>query len=312
VRRVDRLVAVYRGVAVILVFWLIDAWIQAATGWSLGGPAEAERLSGIFGAGNLKLGPALASLSAFLLWIARERWGRRGLAVAVVVLLGPILLAGSRASWLVFGLVVLAFVWRDTRRPLPFVLAGLAALLLGVAAAGLAWRESGAFQARVQRTLLVLRGSPQDLDEALAGRLRIWTTSAAMIAAHPANGVGVRGFRNAYAAYAGPGDAFIADDGTGAAHAHQLVLEILTETGVIGLALWLIAAAAAIRAWWRASGAARERAFAPAVALAATCFPLNTHLAFYSAWWGLLVWWLVGLYCAALYADRVEGGSDAA
>jgi hypothetical protein len=32
-------------------------------------------------------------------------------------------------------------------------------------------------------------------------------------------------------------------------------------------------------------------------------FPLNTHLAFYSAWWGLLFWWLLALWCAALYAD---------
>jgi hypothetical protein len=34
-----------------------------------------------------------------------------------------------------------------------------------------------------------------------------------------------------------------------------------------------------------------------------TLFPLNTHLAFYSAWWGLLFWWLLALWCAALYAD---------
>jgi len=32
------------------------------------------------------------------------------------------------------------------------------------------------------------------------------------------------------------------------------------------------------------------------------CFPLNTHFAFYSAWWGLLFWWLLALYCAALGA----------
>ena len=39
------------------------------------------------------------------------------------------------------------------------------------------------------------------------------------------------------------------------------------------------------------------------VALAVTAFPLNTHLAFYSAWWGLLFWWLLALWCAALYVD---------
>jgi hypothetical protein len=33
-------------------------------------------------------------------------------------------------------------------------------------------------------------------------------------------------------------------------------------------------------------------------------FPINTHLAFYSAWWGLLFAWLLGLWCAALYAAK--------
>ena len=61
--------------------------------------------------------------------------------------------------------------------------------------------------------------------------------------------------------------------------------------------------ACAIRAWWRANAAARARALAPALALAAMCFPLDTHLAFYSAWWGLLFWWLLALYCAALGAE---------
>ena len=33
-------------------------------------------------------------------------------------------------------------------------------------------------------------------------------------------------------------------------------------------------------------------------------FPLDTHLEFYAAWWGLVFWWLLALYCAALNADR--------
>jgi hypothetical protein len=52
----------------------------------------------------------------------------------------------------------------------------------------------------------------------------------------------------------------------------------------------------------RADARARSRALAPGLALVAMCFPLNTHLAFYSAWWGLLFWWLLALYCAALCA----------
>ena len=128
-----------------------------------------------------------------------------------------------------------------------------------------------------------------------------------MIQAHPVLGVGVRGFRYAYPAYADPGDTFVdTSSDEGASHAHQIVLEVLSETGVIGLLFWVAGAAFAIRAWRRADAPARERALAPALALAAMCFPLNTHLAFYSAWWGLLFWWLLSLYVRVAYAERAD------
>src|SRR3546814_11693675 len=44
----------YRGLGAIALWWLFDALLQAATGWSLGGPAGAERLGGLFGAANLQ------------------------------------------------------------------------------------------------------------------------------------------------------------------------------------------------------------------------------------------------------------------
>lgn len=291
--------------ALVVLVWAVDAWVQALTGWSLGGLPEAERISGIFGSDNLKLGPVLATLSPFVLQMARERYGRQGLLMAFLLVLGPVLLAGSRASWLAYGVVALVFLWRETRRPLHF-LGWCLALALGAAAAvTLAWRHSDAFDARMDRTLSALSGSSGDVDFALAGRSRIWHTAAAMVQAHPFNGVGVRGFRYAYAQYALPGDTFV-QDGEGAAHAHQWLLEVLSETGVLGLLLWLGGIIAALRAWRSAGAQARAAAFAPGLALVAMAFPLNTHLAFYSAWWGLLFWWLIALYCAALGGEGKE------
>lgn len=301
-----------QGVAVILVFWLLDAWVQAMTGWSLGGAPEAERLSGLFGSDNLKLGPVLATLSPFLLGVARRHWGRRGLVIAFVFVLVPVLLAGSRASWLALGVVALVFLWGETRRPLRFAAAAAVLGLTSVVAVALAWHGSPAFDARMQRTLQALHGSQGEVDFALAGRAQIWRTSLAMIEAHPLNGVGVRGFRHAYAAYAATGDSFVQADGSGAAHAHQWVLEVLSETGAAGLLLWLAGLGLALRAWRRASPRQRAAAFVPGLALIAMGFPLNTHLAFYSAWWGLLFWWLIAQYCAALaIADADEGAAHA-
>lgn len=289
--------------AAIVVLWLLDAWVQILTGWSLAGAETADRLSGIFGAGNLKLGPVLAVLSPFVFAAARKRWGWRGLAVAFAFQLMPILFAGSRAAWIMYALVALAFAWMQTRAPLRFAGSALAAACVALLGIAVAWQHSGRFDVRFDRTLQALQGSAQALDAASAGRLRIWRTALAMSAAHPLAGVGVRGFRYAYPQYASPGDAFIdTQTDEGAFHAHQIVLEVLSETGIAGLALWLIGAFFAIRAWRRADAPARERALAPALALAAMTFPLNTHLAFYSAWWGLLFWWLLALYCAALSA----------
>ena len=293
------------GAAAIVVLWLLDAWVQMLTGYSLAGPMEVEHLSGIFGAGNLKLGPVLAVLSPFVFTAARARFGWRGLVVTFVFQLIPILLAGSRAAWLMYALVTLAFAWQQTRAAARFLAWGAAAACVGAIAVAVAWHGSAAFDARFERSLLALQGSEQALDTAAAGRLRIWGTALRMIQAHPVAGVGVRGFRYAYPAFARGGDTFVdAKTDEGAAHAHQIVLEVLSETGAIGLAFWLAGALVALRAWRRASAAARERTLAPAMALAAMTFPLNTHLAFYSAWWGLLFWWLLALYCAALYADE--------
>lgn len=288
-------------IGAVVSLWLLDAWVQVLTGYSIGGAMEAERLSGIFGAGNLKLGPVLAVLSPFVFFAAREFWGGRGLAIAFVFQLVPILLAGSRAAWLMYALVALAIVWRETRAPLRFVAWSVAAFAVAIATATIADHDSGAFAKRIERSLLALQGSEQAIDEAGAGRVRIWRTALRMALDNPTNGVGVRGFRYAYPRYASAGDAFVDSEGEeGAFYAHQLVLEVASETGAIGLVLWLTGAIVAIRAWRRANRTARERAWPAALALGVMTFPLNTHLAFYSAWWGLLFWWLLALFGAAL------------
>ena len=292
-------------IAAVVSLWVIDAYAQMLTGYSLAGAAEAERLSGIFGAGNLKLGPVLAVLSPFVLVAARDALGWRGLAVAFVFLAVPILLAGSRAAWLMYALVAVVVAWREARNKRTFALAvGVAVVVAGIAT-GIALRDSPGFDARIGRSLLALGGTESAVDVASAGRLSIWRTAIGMWKAHPLTGVGVRGFRYAYPGYAAPQDKFVdtASD-TGASHAHQIVLEVLSETGVIGLLFWIAGAVFAVRAWLRADARTRDRAFAPALALVAMCFPINTHLAFYSAWWGLLFWWLLALYCAALAAEE--------
>jgi O-antigen ligase len=289
---------VFTGIGVIALAWALDAAVQASTGYSLGGANSSDRLSGIFGADNLKLGLVLASLSPFALEAAAQRFHATGWILTAVGFGLVILLAGSRASWLVYALVMLFSGWRRIGRKRL-----LAFMVLGVAiASAFAFSFSQQFESRIERSLAVFSGDRAGLDTALSGRLSIWHAATGMIADHPINGVGIRGFRDAYAGYAARDDFWLAHGQQGALHAHQIVLEILSETGVLGLLLWLMGAALALRAWRWAPPGARRRASVPALALVVTAFPLNTSLAFYSTFWGGAFLLLVALFAGSLFA----------
>lgn len=312
---------VWNGLAVVIGFWTLDGLLQAwldfspvlklldLAGFSVNPYMTADRLSGIFGAHNLKLGLVLASMAPFPLASMRQRFGILGWLLAAIALGVVILLAGARAAWLTFALVLLVQGWRlfGGRRVLLALAAGVCGMLL-LAQYG----TPGKLEQRFTRTEAVLSGDAAGLDVALAGRVRIWEAAVCMLRKHPFNGVGVRGYRDAYPgcapALAGPP----AWGAGGALHAHQIVLEVLSETGAIGLLLWLTGAALAIRAWRWASPAARMRAGIPGLALAVTVFPFNTHLAFYSTFWGGLTLLLTALYAGALFARDDAVADDGA
>ena len=305
----------FGGLAIIVGVWTLDALVEAATGASplfsgidavkqaISGHgmctaaqiAAADRLGGVLGPCNLKLGIVLASLSPFALDAMRRRFGRLGWLAAAVGIGLVVLLAGSRASWLTYALVLLWTGWR-TLGPRKLLMVGAFGALALVAATLLVPQV----RERVERTTHVLTADSKGVDTALSGRTRIWSAAVCMAREHPVNGVGARGFRQAFPA-CDPQPGVIAAWGEGAAlHAHQLVLEILSETGGIGLLLWLAGAALAWRAWRYADPVARDRARPAMLALAVTVFPLNTHLASYSTFWGGVLLMLSALYAGSL------------
>ncbi|MCF7750336.1 O-antigen ligase family protein [Bacillus subtilis subsp. subtilis] len=305
------------GIAVIAALWTLDALAQATFGnsalfWSLdqlkvlvsghglcnaAEVAAVDRLSGVLGPCNLKFGQVLASLSPFLLFAAARRAGLWGWGLATAAVGVVLVLAGSRAAWLTYALVVAYSGWR-----LLGARALIGCLALGLVAAVAIGLGSHQVRERVARTAMAWEGDGDGVNQALSGRAQIWAAAACMIAGHPVNGVGARGFRDAYpGCNPAPQAQEVWGEGP-ALHAHQIVLEILAETGVLGLLLWLAAAAQAWRAWRFAPLPARERARPAMLALAVTVFPLNTHLAFYSTFWGGLTLLLAALYAGSLLA----------
>ena len=307
----------FNGLAIIVAVWTLDALAQVVFGtsplfWGLdqlkqlvsGRPmctaeqmAGIDRLSGFLGPCNRKLGVVMASLSPFLLFAAARRMESLGWILAAGAIGLVILLAGARASWITYALVLVVSGWRllGLRRLFGVLAAGLLILTL-LAMSSTQVRE------RIRLTTHALTANESGVDTALSGRGQIWSAAGCMIVEHPINGVGARGFREAF-----PG----CDTGSGerpawgqgpAFHAHQIVLEVLSETGVIGLLLWLAGAALAWRAWRYAAPQAKERARPAMLALAVTVFPFNTHLAFYSTFWGGLTLMLAALYAGSLLA----------
>lgn len=308
------------GLAVIVAVWTIDGLCEVVFGTSplffgidqlkqlissrpmctVEQIALADRIGGVLGPCNLKLGVVLASLSPFGLYWAGRRFGASGWVIASAAIGIVLLFAGSRASWLTYALVLLLSGWRllGWRRLLAVFAAGV--VIAVVAAVG-----SPQVRERIERTAIGLSPDEAQVDNALSGRARIWDAALCMVRENPINGVGARGFREAFPGCDPRPDEMAAWGDGPAFHAHQIVLEIGSETGLIGLLMWLAGVAMAWRAWRFASPEAREQARPAMLALAVTLFPLNTHLAFYSTFWGGFTLLLSALYAGSLLA-RVE------
>jgi O-antigen ligase len=291
---------VFSGIAIVTLFWTLDGLIQVFTGWSIGGAMTQDRLSGIFGSDNLKLGLVIAVLSPFALHWAHQQWQRLGWYIAAFTMGVVILWAGARAAWLMYAMVLFISGWRllNKKQWTLFI-----ALLLSLLA--LSYVASPQLRARFDRTEQVMQGNTQTTDHALSGRISIWRAALGMVQDHPVNGVGIRNFRMAYPNYAAADDPFMTDGQQGAFHAHHWVLEVLSETGFVGLICWLAGLYAMWRAWRWSPARAREFAFTPMISILVMLFPLNTHLAFYSTFWGGCWLLLLAIYAGCLGAhDR--------
>ena len=296
----------WRLAAGLVIFWSVDALLQAAVGFNLlAMPLSDDRLNGMFGATNIKLGPVLAVLAPLALEYARRHWSNAWLPLIYLLILALIIIIGTRAAWVMYLLVTVCYLFLYARSTTRRWVKSIALVLVLIAGVGVtAYQISGQVQQRIDRSFLLLHGDAAEVDQALSNRLPIWRTALNMVWDNPVNGVGVRGFRHAYGQYASSDDPWIDFPGdTGASHAHQLLLEVAAETGVVGLIALLWSVVLAWRHWQSLARPQRLAALPFAIALIVMLFPINTHLAFYSTFWSLLLWWLIIAYCATSGQD---------
>ena len=294
---------VLRWTSYLLIFWALDGFVQLAFGVDLFGiPLHPDRLNALFGEKFQFYGPTLAMLSPLVFEYARRRWPAWAWGASFVLILGAVMISGMRAGWLAIAMVVFAYfvlMLREDNRELRG--ATIAIPVLSIAVIVLSYFASPTVQDRVERTLAMTQGVESAIDYASSWRVPIFTNSITMYRAHPVNGVGVRAFPVAYPHYAPPEDFHVVrhEDGTGAKHAHNIVLEVMADTGTIGLAGLLLGFVLALRAWRSMSAPNRQEAFPYVVALVLVLFPLNSHFAIYGTYLSSLIWVLVGLWAAA-------------
>ena len=281
----------------LLLVWVVDALIQAVVGYDLLGYAYPERLNGVFGPHDWKLGLTLAVLSPFV-WEYVSRHGAKWqLALAWLGTAAVVLLASNRESWIVFAIATLLWSWVYARRLgfHPTKLLVPLTLIAVVAGVG-AYQINAKFAQRADQSLAALDFSYEGLDTASSFRMHLWRNAWTVMENHPVNGAGVRSYRYAYAQYAEADDPYVNPDGTGMAYAHQLLLEVGSETGLIGLAGLLGFFLIFIRAGKDLPG--NPLAWVAWLGAFAWLFPVNTHTAIYSAYWSLLIGWLIAVSSA--------------
>ena len=295
---------VIRWTSFLLIFWSVDGFVQLIFGNDLFGIAmNPDRLNALFVQKYQFYGPTLAMLSPLLLEHARRHWPAWAWVASFTLTLGAVLIAGMRAGWLTMGLVLIVYMWlmrRKENRGLRKASLSIPAFVFTVIIGS--YLVSPLFQARLEQSLLITQGSQAAVSAASNMRLPIFETSLRMFRAHPVNGVGVRAFPKAYMEYAADDDIHIRRSGgkSGATHAHNLILEVMADTGTLGLLGMITGLVLVIRLWRGMSVNRRTEAFPFALALALILFPLNSHFALFGTYLSSLIWILFGLWAACI------------
>lgn len=294
------------GAFFIIVFWCLDALIQYVLGFDLFGyPRLRGQIHGVFYP-EITIGHVTAALSP-LYFHGVYTYGKRcrWLWLLLLPLFLVILLSGRRAAWimLIVGIAGYAlYLFKLPDRKVLKRLAVIGAVFLSIAI--MVVINNKEFKHRVELTAGLFSGDYATIDKASAWRLTLWHTSLTVFQDNWINGIGPRGFRYVYTQYSDTGDEFHSQ---GQTHPHQLVLEVLTETGVIGLAGLILFVYFFHRF-------VRKRRLGMAVypcwlAVLVATFPINTHMAFYGSYWSSLFWWLMMLFFAATASSPANNRS---
>ena len=291
-------------IALLLSLWIADGLLQAAIGHDVFGykPVLGGRITGPFA--KLTMGLIAAILAPIYFEVIRRKAAQSSTWywLALLPYTAVILLSGSRAAWGMYAAGLVGFgIYTYFMAPQRHLGRVILIVLLCVASIGALIAVYPPLQNKLRVTAGLFSGNYTKMDDATSMRLPIWKTGINIAKDHWLNGIGARGFRYIYPQYAAPDDPFMKLNPTsGPTHPHEITLEILVETGVIGLLGFAAFLVLMLRRTWQAMRAGNTYAVPLGLSILVATLPVNAGIAFYGSVLSALVWWLVALYCATL------------
>jgi hypothetical protein len=300
------------GFTAVVSFWAIDGLIQAFTGTDLLGIETAKhagRISGIFGE-NARLGLTIVPFLALSFLTVKNKITS---ILVLLLLVTMILLSGDRASWVSLIVALFMLAWFNRERLVSLSIQAYVISAIGIIFMGGALISSPSFQKRINSVEVGFEGGYEAINKASSSRLPLWGTAIRMFQDNYVNGVGVRSFRYAYPDYAEQDDPFVNFSlprykQTGQTHAHQVVLEFASDTGVVGLIGYFIVIY--MLYFWLLPVVFQQKyllASGYMIAVTVGLFPINTHQSFFSSHWGQIIWMLIALGVSSL---TVQAGRE--
>ncbi len=300
------------GVLLITLFWCIDALWQFVTGKNfLGYPLHGMRVNGVFHH-KLRLGIVLAAFLPLYLELVRQlmqrTWTAMLLAPPIFVV---IVLSGSRAAWIMLALGLLLYtvyllVFIGVRvlfSPRSLMVSGLVVVLTVIAVNHF---PPTAHRAKVMIDLF--SSDIEVIDAATKRRVSIWIPALAIAQENWLNGIGPRGFRYQFLESADKDNFWMKLEPPGVTHPHMHAIEVMAETGVIGVLGYVMFFVLMFRMLRRQPAGATTMTPLILCVLVAM-FPINTHMALYGSFWSSLCWWLV-FSSLATYRESTRTKTD--
>ena len=263
---------------ILLVAWAVDGFVQLLTGVSLlGDPLVELGEEGAIVTGSLQLGygATLAILSPFFLEALR-RAGGMGVGILSLPVYAAIVMSGHQSSAVLAliglaGWTMLALRNKEVgakRQVTGFVISAIIGLLLGV------------YLSVVTGQVSTLAGAPARYQSFLF-QSQLWELSGQAFKDYWLTGVGMRGFGT----YALATDASTIPGLAETWHSHLTVLEVMSETGLVGL----IGYGLLLRWLWGYVQDKRMHVAVAGLTALLAVFPLGTAVGMYSYIGGNLI-----------------------